>query len=630
MLIKMECTQCGALLDVDDSKEHFFCTYCGNKIVNLPRERITKSQTVHVVQRVGGDATNPFPVNNNIRYLVISYGTVDSSIGLQVIINETRQTIYVARDEVQYLALPVGEYDIQVLFGRRGYSRVLRMPENNVAIQMDCYHGSPNRINIFSIPIGKYMAMTGKAVDFGEDFIVKPNTGYLHLVRRLESLGFTNIAAFPCKDLGWKQRNKNGCIESIVIGGKVFEVDRSYGAELEGYYPFDVEITMGFHSMANGNDVPYYVKKGNVNRSVEPVVSYPTQPVIVEYTTTTNETRDIYEYGGVTTSSSQSTVVQPMQPGQLSGNSQTMQQADAINRQQATPVAPQRVNNIYGTQEAPPKKQENESVFGFVADTFNEMFSEVKNAFSFAPASPSPTNVAAPPMPQPVPQPIVKPVSNPIPVAAAVVGAAATTVASSVSNTNSGVGGRTINEYRNIPTIYNRACKGQKTVLGAINGIHNIKVCFGWNYNDDCEVNVSSFFLKNGQIVEKGWFMCNEKLHSPDNSVYTITNDLVDRKILCINLDTMNRDVDKVAFAITVDKSMHGNNFKALKDMYVRIINCDTGAEAIGYMPEDYSGDISTMIIGEIYKNNGAWKFNAAGNGMSRDIMGLRKFYGAL
>ena len=74
MLIKMECTQCGAQLNVDDSKEHFFCIYCGNKIVNLPRERITRSQTVHVVQRVGGDTANTFPANNT-RYLVISYGS---------------------------------------------------------------------------------------------------------------------------------------------------------------------------------------------------------------------------------------------------------------------------------------------------------------------------------------------------------------------------------------------------------------------------------------------------------------------------------------------------------------------------------------------------------------------------
>ena len=34
------------------------------------------------------------------------------------------------------------------------------------------------------------------------------------------------------------------------------------------------------------------------------------------------------------------------------------------------------------------------------------------------------------------------------------------------------------------------------------------------------------------------------------------------------------------------------------------------------------------MMIGEIYQHNGTWKFNAIGNGVTRDLAGLCALYG--
>jgi tellurium resistance protein TerD len=34
------------------------------------------------------------------------------------------------------------------------------------------------------------------------------------------------------------------------------------------------------------------------------------------------------------------------------------------------------------------------------------------------------------------------------------------------------------------------------------------------------------------------------------------------------------------------------------------------------------------MMIGELYLHNGAWKFNAIGNGVAKDLAGLCSLYG--
>jgi len=43
---------------------------------------------------------------------------------------------------------------------------------------------------------------------------------------------------------------------------------------------------------------------------------------------------------------------------------------------------------------------------------------------------------------------------------------------------------------------------------------------------------------------------------------------------------------------------------------------------------EEYYNNINSMMMGEVYLHNGAWKFNAIGNGVNKDLAGLCEFYG--
>ena len=43
---------------------------------------------------------------------------------------------------------------------------------------------------------------------------------------------------------------------------------------------------------------------------------------------------------------------------------------------------------------------------------------------------------------------------------------------------------------------------------------------------------------------------------------------------------------------------------------------------------DEYYENVTSMMIGEVYLHNGNWKFNAVGNGVSKDLAGLCRLYG--
>ena len=43
---------------------------------------------------------------------------------------------------------------------------------------------------------------------------------------------------------------------------------------------------------------------------------------------------------------------------------------------------------------------------------------------------------------------------------------------------------------------------------------------------------------------------------------------------------------------------------------------------------DEYYSNVTSMMIGELYQHNGAWKFTAIGNGVAKDLAGLCEYYG--
>ena len=68
-------------------------------------------------------------------------------------------------------------------------------------------------------------------------------------------------------------------------------------------------------------------------------------------------------------------------------------------------------------------------------------------------------------------------------------------------------------------------------------------------------------------------------------------------------------------------------NFGMLEDAYIRIMD-PAGTELVSFKMDEYYTNVTSMMIGELYLHNGAWKFNAIGNGVAKDLAGLCSLYG--
>lgn len=182
-----------------------------------------------------------------------------------------------------------------------------------------------------------------------------------------------------------------------------------------------------------------------------------------------------------------------------------------------------------------------------------------------------------------------------------------------------------------IPQLIHTVQKGQKVPLEVSGKLSMLKACLGWNTtNPNCDVDVSAFLLNStGKVIGDTWFVFYGQTQSPDSSTVFRVDTGADREIISVDFTKINPAVAKIVFVLTINEALEKKlNFSMLKDAYIRIIDVSTNNELVSFKMDEYYSNVTSMMIGEIYIHNGAWKFNAIGNGVARDLAGLCELYG--
>ena len=114
--------------------------------------------------------------------------------------------------------------------------------------------------------------------------------------------------------------------------------------------------------------------------------------------------------------------------------------------------------------------------------------------------------------------------------------------------------------------------------------------------------------------------------HSGDNR--TGAGDGDDESII-VDLSLVPADVEKIAVCVTIHAAEERRqNFGMVSSAYIRCIDAGSNAEVAKYdLSEDASVE-TAMIFGEIYRNNGDWKFKAIGQGFQGGLGPLAKNFG--
>lgn len=186
--------------------------------------------------------------------------------------------------------------------------------------------------------------------------------------------------------------------------------------------------------------------------------------------------------------------------------------------------------------------------------------------------------------------------------------------------------------------------KGQKVSLAkvasdaGVSSLTKVIVGLGWDVNRydggaDFDLDAAAFMLgANGKVRSDADFIFyNNKngagvTHTGDNR--TGAGDGDDEQI-AVDLTAVPLDVEKIAFTVTIDQAeSRGQNFGMVENSFIRIVDEATGTELLKYdLGEDYSIE-TAVVVAELYRNNGEWKFNAIGSGFQGGLGALCANYG--
>lgn len=183
--------------------------------------------------------------------------------------------------------------------------------------------------------------------------------------------------------------------------------------------------------------------------------------------------------------------------------------------------------------------------------------------------------------------------------------------------------------------------KGQKVDLTKGNpGLKKIMVGLGWDVNAfdtgaDFDLDTAAFMLgSDGKCPTDKEFIFYGNLQHASEAVIHQGDNLTgsgegDDEQIMVDLTKVPANVERIAFTVTIyEAEARKQNFGQVSNAFIRLVDETTGQEMIRYdLGEDFSIE-TAVVVGELYRNNGEWKFNAIGSGFQGGLAALCGHYG--
>lgn len=182
--------------------------------------------------------------------------------------------------------------------------------------------------------------------------------------------------------------------------------------------------------------------------------------------------------------------------------------------------------------------------------------------------------------------------------------------------------------------------KGQKVSLSKDNaGLSKILIGLGWDEVKrskgffapkpqaiDCDA--SLLLLQDGKLKRKEDIVYYGNLRHDSGTVQHMGDNLTgagdgDDEQIVVDLSKMPQQYDKLVVVVNIYQPIQRKqHFGMIQNAFCRIENEGNHAEICKYnLTESYS-DMTALIVGEIYRRDGEWKFNAIGQGTNDPGLG--------
>lgn len=170
--------------------------------------------------------------------------------------------------------------------------------------------------------------------------------------------------------------------------------------------------------------------------------------------------------------------------------------------------------------------------------------------------------------------------------------------------------------------------------------LKKILIGLGWDVNQydgeaSFDLDASVFMTKeDGKVGSDEDFIFYGNLeHRTKSVIHTGDNRTGDGdgddEVIKVEFESIPDNYTGLSIAVTIyDAEERLQNFGMVNNAYVRVVDEETGDELVRYdLSEDFSTE-TAIVVAEIYKKNGEWKFKAVGSGYSGGLAALCRQYG--
>lgn len=183
--------------------------------------------------------------------------------------------------------------------------------------------------------------------------------------------------------------------------------------------------------------------------------------------------------------------------------------------------------------------------------------------------------------------------------------------------------------------------KGQRIDLTKNNSsLKKVLIGLGWDTNKydggyDFDLDAAAFCCGDDSKVHNDLeFVFYNNLSDPSGSIVHMGDNLTgegegDDEQITVDLKEVPSNISRINFTVTIHEAdIRRQNFGQVSNAYVRVVDAETDKELIRYdLGEDFSIE-TAIVVAELYRHNGQWKFNAIGSGFQGGLAALCKNFG--
>ena len=181
--------------------------------------------------------------------------------------------------------------------------------------------------------------------------------------------------------------------------------------------------------------------------------------------------------------------------------------------------------------------------------------------------------------------------------------------------------------------------KGQKVDLTKGNaGIRRLLIGLGWqSKGSDFDLDTAAFLLNaTGKATGDNDFIFYGNLRHSSGCVEHKGDNLTgngggDAEQILVDLGRVPGNIEKIDFTATIyEAEKRRQNFGMVQNAYIRVVNADTQQELLRYDLGNQFSLETAVVVAEIYRYKGEWKFNAIGSGYQGGLAALCKSFGIM